>query len=67
MTNFALFVSSTSMYRHDYLLSIGTKPFVELSFMPTTLSSGDTTVFEYRSHVTPPRDEATMGYAASKN
>jgi xylan 1,4-beta-xylosidase len=27
----------------DFLLSIGMKPFVELSFMPSTLSSGSTT------------------------
>ena len=40
----------------DYLLSIGMKPFVELSFMPLTLSSGGTTVFKYEGNVTPPRD-----------
>ncbi len=42
----------------DFLLSIGMKPFVELSFMPTTLSSGDQIVFHYRANVTPPRDLA---------
>lgn len=42
----------------DFLLSIGMKPFVELSFMPTTLASGDTTVFKYRGNVTPPKDYA---------
>src|ERR1700690_190644 len=42
----------------DFLLSIGMKPFVELSFMPSTLSSGDQTVFHYRANVTPPRDLA---------
>ena len=42
----------------DFLLSIGMKPFVELSFMPTTLSSGDKTVFHYRANVTQPRDYA---------
>ena len=42
----------------DFLLSIGMKPFVELSFMPTTLSSGDQIVFHYRANVTPPRDYA---------
>src|ERR1700686_482660 len=31
----------------DFLLSIGMRPFVELSFMPTALASG-TTVFSYR-------------------
>jgi xylan 1,4-beta-xylosidase len=40
----------------DFLLSIGMKPFVELSFMPTALSSGDQFVFHYRANVTPPRD-----------
>jgi xylan 1,4-beta-xylosidase len=40
----------------DFLLSIGMRPFVELSFMPDALRSGDTTVFNYRGNVTPPRD-----------
>jgi xylan 1,4-beta-xylosidase len=40
----------------DFLLSIGMQPFVELSFMPTALASGDTTVFHYRANVTPPKD-----------
>jgi xylan 1,4-beta-xylosidase len=38
----------------DFLLSIGMKPFMELSFMPTTLASGHTTVFHYQGNVTPP-------------
>jgi xylan 1,4-beta-xylosidase len=45
----------------DYLLSIGVKPFVELSFMPSTLSSGGTTVFHYAANVTPPKDYAEWG------
>jgi xylan 1,4-beta-xylosidase len=40
----------------DFLLSIGMRPFVELSFMPTALASGSRTVFQYRGNVTPPRD-----------
>ena len=40
----------------DFLLSIGMRPFVELSFMPTALASGGKTVFRYRGNVTPPRD-----------
>ena len=36
----------------DFLLSIGMKPFVELSFMPGTLASGDKTVFHYRANTT---------------
>jgi xylan 1,4-beta-xylosidase len=42
----------------DFLLSIGMKPFVELSFMPATLASGDKVVFHYRANVTPPKDYA---------
>jgi xylan 1,4-beta-xylosidase len=40
----------------DFLLSIGMKPFVELSFMPEALASGNKTVFHYRGNVTPPSD-----------
>lgn len=40
----------------DFLLSIGMKPFVELSFMPKALASGNRTVFNYQANVTPPRD-----------
>ena len=39
----------------DFLLSIGMRPFVELSFMPTTLSSGGDIVFHYKGNVTPPK------------
>ncbi len=40
----------------DFLLSIGMRPFVELSFMPTALASGTKTVFDYEANITPPRD-----------
>jgi len=40
----------------DFLVSIGMKPFVELSFMPTALASGNKTAFHYRANVTPPKD-----------
>jgi xylan 1,4-beta-xylosidase len=40
----------------DFLLSVGMRPFVELSFMPEALASGTATVFSYRSNVTPPAD-----------
>jgi len=40
----------------DFLLSIGMKPFVELSFMPSALASGEKTVFHYRGNVTLPKD-----------
>lgn len=39
----------------DFLLSIDMRPFVELSFMPAALSSGNTTVFHYAGNVTPPK------------
>ncbi len=42
----------------DALLSAGVRPFVELSFMPSTLASGSATVFQYRGNITPPRDTA---------
>src|SRR5688500_16370719 len=40
----------------DSLLTIGMRPFVELSFMPAALASGSKTVFRYRGNVTPPKD-----------
>ncbi|MGO4378098.1 glucoamylase family protein [Pseudoduganella sp. RAF19] len=40
----------------DFLLDIGMRPFVELSFMPRMLASGDTTVFAGKGNVTAPRD-----------
>jgi xylan 1,4-beta-xylosidase len=40
----------------DFLLSIGMQPFVELSFMPRALASGEATIFSYRANVTPPAD-----------
>ena len=42
----------------DALLAMDIRPFVELSFMPSTLASGNTTVFQYRGNVTPPKDSA---------
>jgi xylan 1,4-beta-xylosidase len=50
----------------DFLVSIGMKPFVELSFMPTGLSTGDKIVFHYRANVTPPRDYALWGTLIQK-
>lgn len=40
----------------DFLLEIGMRPFVELSFMPLALASGNTTVFSYKGNVTPPNN-----------
>jgi xylan 1,4-beta-xylosidase len=45
----------------DFLLSIGMRPFIELSFMPSMLASGSDIVFHYRGNVTPPRDFAAWG------
>lgn len=50
----------------DFLLSIGMKPIVELSFMPSTLASGGTTVFHYRANVTPPKDYRQWGDLITK-
>jgi len=41
---------------YDYILSIGMKPFVELSFMPEALASGSQTCFWWKGNVTPPKD-----------
>jgi xylan 1,4-beta-xylosidase len=45
----------------DFLLTIGMRPFVELSFMPHALASGSETVFHYRGNITPPRDYLEWG------
>ncbi|MBV9695983.1 MAG: beta-xylosidase [Gammaproteobacteria bacterium] len=45
----------------DFLLSIGMRPFIELSFMPRTLASGSASVFSYEANITPPRDLAAWG------
>lgn len=50
----------------DALLEMDIRPFVELSFMPSMLASGDTTVFAYRGNVTPPRDYDEWGAVIEK-
>ena len=50
----------------DYLLSIGIRPFVELSFMPQALSSGENNVFHYKGNITPPRDFDQWGELIAK-
>jgi xylan 1,4-beta-xylosidase len=45
----------------DFLLSIGMKPFVELSFMPRALSSGGQTVFHYGGNVSVPASYVQWG------
>ncbi|WP_456847136.1 GH39 family glycosyl hydrolase [Cellulomonas sp. P5_C6] len=41
---------------HDYFLSLGIKPFLELGFMPSALASGPETVFWWKGNITPPAD-----------
>jgi xylan 1,4-beta-xylosidase len=41
---------------YDSLLDAGIRPFVELSFMPRALASGNKTVFWYKANTTPPKD-----------
>jgi len=43
---------------YDFLLSIGMKPFVEISFMPGKLASGTATQFWWQANITPPKDYA---------
>jgi xylan 1,4-beta-xylosidase len=40
----------------DFLLSIGVRPYVELSFMPELMASGSSTVFHYKGNTTPPKN-----------
>lgn len=39
----------------DFLLSIGMKPLIELSFMPELLASTNETVFHYKGNISPPK------------
>lgn len=41
---------------YDFLLSVGIKPFVELSFMPTPLKSNDKTIMWWKGNTSPPAD-----------
>ncbi|MBN2439926.1 MAG: hypothetical protein JXJ04_01215 [Spirochaetales bacterium] len=43
---------------YDHWLSIGIRPFVELSFMPYDLASGTETVFWWKGNITPPKEWA---------
>ena len=40
---------------YDALLAIHIRPFVEISFMPSALASGNQTIFWWRANVTPPK------------
>ena len=46
---------------YDFILSIGMKPFVELSFMPDALASGKKTIFWWKGNVTPPKSYKKWG------
>lgn len=50
----------------DFLLSIGMRPFVELSFMPEVLASENKTVFNYVNFVSPPKDYSQWSTLISK-
>jgi len=43
---------------YDALLAMKIRPFVELTFMPSKLASGDKTVFWWKGNITPPKDPA---------
>ena len=43
---------------YDHWLSVGIRPFVELSFMPYDLASGNETMFWWKGNITPPKDWA---------
>ena len=45
----------------DFLLGIGMRPLVELSFMPRALASGTANVFHYQGNITPPKVYAQWG------
>jgi len=45
----------------DFLLEIGMKPFIELSFMPNVLASGSKTIFHYKGNITPPKSYDEWG------
>lgn len=40
---------------YDYILEIGMKPFVELSFTPSTMTDEEKTVFWWKGNINPPR------------
>ncbi len=46
----------------DFLLSIGMKPIVELSFMPEALARGNSTIFHYKGNINPPKNWNAWAY-----
>lgn len=51
---------------YDFLRSIDMRPFIELSFMPSALASGEQTTFHYKANVTPPKDYDQWATLVSK-
>ncbi|MGA2537104.1 MAG: glycosyl hydrolase family 39 [Terracidiphilus sp.] len=45
----------------DAMLERGVRPFVELSFMPKALASGEKTIFWYKGNTTPPKELKDWG------
>lgn len=45
----------------DAMLERGVRPFVELSFMPKALASGEKTIFWYKGNTTPPKEMKDWG------
>jgi xylan 1,4-beta-xylosidase len=41
----------------DFLLSIGMRPIIEVSFMPEAIASGPQTIFHYKGNITPPKND----------
>ncbi len=50
---------------YDMMLECGIKPYVELSYMPEKLASGDQTMFWWKANVTPPKEYAQWGRLVS--
>ncbi|MDR0268066.1 helix-turn-helix domain-containing protein [Paenibacillus sp.] len=42
---------------YDFLLQAGIRPFVALSFMPSALARSNETIFWWRGHIAPPKDQ----------
>uniref|UniRef100_A0A7S4MRI3 Glycosyl hydrolases family 39 N-terminal catalytic domain-containing protein n=1 Tax=Vannella robusta TaxID=1487602 RepID=A0A7S4MRI3_9EUKA len=51
---------------YDFLLSINMKPYIEVSFMPELLASGNQTVFHYNANITPPKDSSAWEYVITE-
>ena len=43
---------------YDALLKLHIRPFVELTFMPSKLASGTSTIFWWKGNTSPPKDSA---------